>query len=512
MRRNLPQHWVSSTLEGVAKVSGGSTPSREKPEYFHGDIAWAKPTDVTSISKLLIRQIKEDKVSINDVASLDELMLKDTEEHITAEAVASKSLNILPQGAVLLTTIATIGEVAVAGRSMYTNQNLTSFTCKSDISNRINNRFLAYYLISIKPLLKSRASATTIPAVYKTTLLQMSIYYPPDIEEQKRLTDLLDAVAAARRLCIYINIRLRALLPSLFLEMFGDPLTNPKGWPISTVKDECDDVVGGGTPRTSIPSYWDGEVKWATPTDLSNLDTLIITETKRTITEIGRINGHATKVPPDTVLLSTRAPIGYLAIADVELCTNQGFRSMIPGPNIKPFYLLFALRLQMDWIKAKGRGAIFQEITTKIVEDITVPVPPKPLQEKFEEVCREVDKQRIAVKEMELKLSEQFSSLLEWVYLSPPEQVGLQYDSSVSDRLPSKQMSAWQRGVWHTCQQLAIPFEQSDVAAQLSYPNDIRLSDTLSLLEGLGVIIRDQSSLSARWRYYPEDEVLEIDL
>jgi type I restriction enzyme S subunit len=117
----------------------------------------------------------------------------------------------------------------------------------------------------------------------------------------------------------------------------------PKGW--KWVKlGEAADVISGSTPRTNVPEYWNGDIVWVTPADLSNLGTIEINDSQRKITKEGYESCSTTILPAGTVLLSSRAPIGHLAITGKEMCTNQGFKSLIPKKSLHSYYLYFVLK------------------------------------------------------------------------------------------------------------------------------------------------------------------------
>ena len=102
------------------------------------------------------------------------------------------------------------------------------------------------------------------------------------------------------------------------------------------------EVVGGGTPRTDTPEYWNGNIPWLSPVDLSNYSNIFISKGQNNITELGLKKSSTKLLPKDTVLLSSRAPIGYLAIAENEICTNQGFKSIIcDKKKVVPLFLYY---------------------------------------------------------------------------------------------------------------------------------------------------------------------------
>lgn len=133
-------------------------------------------------------------------------------------------------------------------------------------------------------------------------------------------------------------------------------------------------VVSGSTPKTNIPEYWDGDIKWITPAEL-NEDSFYLFDSQRHITEIGKEKTGLSFMPAGTVILSSRAPIGKTAIAGCELCCNQGFKNLICSDSIFNEYLYFFLKSKTDYLNSLGRGATFKEISKSIVENIEIRLP-----------------------------------------------------------------------------------------------------------------------------------------
>lgn len=145
-------------------------------------------------------------------------------------------------------------------------------------------------------------------------------------------------------------------------------------WPMVKLGDVCT-VVGGGTPKTAVPEYWGGTIPWLTPKDLSGNKNLYISHGERSITKSGLANSSATLLPKGTVLWSSRAPIGHVAIADTNVATNQGFKSFIPGPNVDSEYLAYILIFMKDQLQEIGTGATFKEVSAKRAKSIQIPLP-----------------------------------------------------------------------------------------------------------------------------------------
>jgi type I restriction enzyme S subunit len=157
-------------------------------------------------------------------------------------------------------------------------------------------------------------------------------------------------------------------------------------WPSRSI-EECCEIVSGATPRTSEEAYWDGDVCWATPKDLSELEGPYIDDTPRKITRAGLASCAASILPPESVLFSSRAPIGHVAINTVPMATNQGFKSFVPKrESIVPKFLYHWLRAHRKQLESMGNGATFKEVSKAVVSRIQIPVPPIAEQRRIAEV------------------------------------------------------------------------------------------------------------------------------
>ena len=176
-------------------------------------------------------------------------------------------------------------------------------------------------------------------------------------------------------------------------------------WLVATIGEVCE-VVSGATPKTDRPQFWDGDVPWVTPKDLSQLGQKYLSDTQRRITEAGLKSCSATMLPAQSVLLSSRAPIGLVAINKLPVCTNQGFKSLVPRIDlIWPDFLFWWLRAQEKHIQSRGRGATFKEVSKKIVEDLQIPIPPVDEQKRIAEILDKADalraKRRVALAQLD---------------------------------------------------------------------------------------------------------------
>ena len=169
----------------------------------------------------------------------------------------------------------------------------------------------------------------------------------------------------------------------------------PKNWILTTL-DCIGQIISGGTPSTTVENYWGGDISWISPVDLSGYNSKYIAKGGKSITSLGLVKSSAKLMPKGSVLFSSRAPIGYVAIAAKELCTNQGFKSVIPNGSIHNEYLYYFLKSAKRKADDLASGTTFKEISLSNFSIIEIPLPPLAEQHrivtKIEELFSELDK------------------------------------------------------------------------------------------------------------------------
>lgn len=145
-------------------------------------------------------------------------------------------------------------------------------------------------------------------------------------------------------------------------------------WKTVTLSD-LGEIVGGATPATSREDYYNGDIPWLTPKDLAGYSYRYIRRGERNITQTGLESCSTRIMPKNTVLFSSRAPIGYIAIAKNDICTNQGFKSIVPNANVSPLFLYYLLKYYKDEIEAMGSGTTFKEVSGATMRNIKVRIP-----------------------------------------------------------------------------------------------------------------------------------------
>ena len=174
----------------------------------------------------------------------------------------------------------------------------------------------------------------------------------------------------------------------------------PKGWEAGTI-GQIGSVISGGTPTTTREDYYCNHgIAWITPNDLSkNEDKMFISHGERDITQSGLDNSSAVLMPKHSVLLSTRAPIGYLAISSNEICTNQGFKSIVPNAGYHEYFIYYLIKRNVPAIAQQGVGTTFKEVSKDTLSNFAVPLPPKSLVNNFAEKVTPLCEKRCILEE-----------------------------------------------------------------------------------------------------------------
>ena len=371
-------------LGEICRIVSGSTPKTGIPEYWDGNLKWITPAELDDESR-----------TVND-----------TKRTITELGAIKTGLTPLPAGTVLLSSRAPIGKVAITGCEMYCNQGFKNLIC----SDSINNKYLYWFLKGKTQYLNSLGRGATFKEISKTIVADIEINLP-DIEEQEKIVNCIKKIDSRLFMLRAEISRLDDLIKARFVEMFGDFDLAPQcnEW----IKlSKLGEIVSGSTPKTGTAEYWDGDICWITPAELNSMSGIVY-DSKKKITEAGRNSCSLRLMPINTVILSSRAPIGKVAILGKEMCCNQGFKNIICNEKILPKYLYYLLAYNTDYLNSLGRGATFKEISKKIVEDIRISLPSIEQQAKFITFSEQVDKSKFAVQKSLEKTQLLFDSLMQ---------------------------------------------------------------------------------------------------
>lgn len=250
-------------------------------------------------------------------------------------------------------------------------------TILSVTSQKVDPHYLTHLINSVKirnEIKRFRRGATVKGII--TDDLKRLIIELPSLEVQKKITKILDKAYEVERDSDKMRTLHQTLTKLVFYQMFGDVRINDRRIPLKKIGDFCT-VVNGSTPRKSEPSFWDGDIPWVSPKTLSKLETPWLQQPTRYITQEGYSSCSTHMVEKGSILFSSRAPIGLVAIASSPVCTNQGFKTLTKfEENATPEYMYQLMIELKGLIASMGRGATFSEIGTGIFQSIEVPLPP----------------------------------------------------------------------------------------------------------------------------------------
>jgi type I restriction enzyme S subunit len=302
-------------------------------------------------------------------------------------------------GDVLLSHNATVGRVAIVPN--FTGRLLigTSLTYFRVNPQKLSARYLAAYFAgrNFQDQLAAVMSFSTRNQVPITLQRRLSVVVPP-LPEQHAIASVLGTLDDKIELNRRMNETLEAMAQALFKFWFIDATHDgvPEGWHESTIGEEVR-VVGGSTPSTKEAKFWDqGTILWATPKDLSSVDSPVLLDTERRITDSGLAQISSGLLPRGAILLSSRAPIGYLAISEVPVAVNQGFIAMVCNKVLPNYYVRLWVQANMDLIKANANGTTFQEISKANFRPLRIVVPPKSALDDFSQLIEPLHQKTVS--------------------------------------------------------------------------------------------------------------------
>lgn len=256
-----------------------------------------------------------------------------------------------------------------------------------------------YYLLSSDKMYKEfskRAKGAVVNNLNIELVSSVLVSYPP-LSVQTAIASELDNLQTVIDGYKAQLADLDALAQSVFLEMFGDPVGNPKGWEKTTIS-KAGTIIGGSTPKTNDPLNWnDGIHNWVTPAELKG--ERYYGATVKKLTDYALKSSKLTLLPVGTVLLSSRAPIGKVAITTEPMFCNQGFKNIVCGKRLNNEYLYQYLLFNKNELNRRGNGVTFKEISKRIVEDFPLILPPLPLQTQFASRVEAIERQKEQIRQ-----------------------------------------------------------------------------------------------------------------
>lgn len=360
---DYPKDWELSTLE--SKLSGKFWLMPATPSYVHYGIPYITSKNIKNGK---IDFINSDKITYSDYCKVSRIRKIEYND-------------------ILISMIGTIGEIGIVDCDIdFYGQNIYLIRPNK---KELDSKFF-YYLFNLpqnKESILNNRGGSTQGYLRADSIIKKNFYFPK-IGEQKAIADILTTFDKhIENLEKLINkkkmIRDGALEDSISgktrldgFEYGWDKTTSyPRGWEENRL-DHFVYIYQGGTPSTANKSYWDGDIVWLTPSDVTKHTSLHIYDSERKITEEGLLNSSATLLPKGTILLCTRATVGELAIAGRPLATNQGFKNLVCRSNADSTFLAYLLGTKKEELLEKASGTTFLELSLRELSKINVLMPP----------------------------------------------------------------------------------------------------------------------------------------
>lgn len=353
--KGYTEDWEQRKLgEIAAETYGGGTPKTSNEGFWKGNIPWIQSSDL--IDECLF-DVKPRKC-------------------ISQEAVSKSATKLVPQNSIAIVTRVGVGKLAFMPFSYATSQDFLSLS-----GLKTNPEFTVYALYKMMQLVSNEVQGTSIKGVTKDELLAKKIMIPCCNEQKKigvYLHNLDHLITLHQRKYDETKKLKKCMLQKMFPKE-GEKVPEIRfsgftgDWKQRKLGDVAE-IIGGGTPKTSINDYWDGEINWYAPAEIGNL--IYVSSSQRKITKLGLNKSSAKILPVGTVLFTSRAGIGKTAILACEGCTNQGFQSIVPRKGMLDSYFIFVRTEELKrYAETVGAGSTFVEVSGKQMMDMELMLP-----------------------------------------------------------------------------------------------------------------------------------------
>ncbi len=365
------EEWKTYELSDIADIVTGKTPSTKDGSNFGGSIHFITPGDINK--------------GLKHVYS--------TERTLTESGLRSIKGSIVYPNSICVSCIGNIGYVGMPTMKCATNQQINTLIVKDGF----DTDFVYYLMRFLWPAFKSFEGQSTTLSILNKSLFSKIQVRIPSLTIQKKIAGILSSIDDKIELNTRINHNLEKQAQALYKSWFVDfePFKDrkfveselgmiPEGWRVGTLS-ELGDIVAGGTPSKAKPEYYSNNgIAWLTPKDLSVKCNKFTAKGELDITEDGYKNSSAKLMPRGTVLFSSRAPIGYISIAKGDICTNQGFKSIVPK-YAGTAYLYYWLQENTNAIEAQASGSTFKEASGSLMKSFPALIPCKDVLDAFED-------------------------------------------------------------------------------------------------------------------------------
>lgn len=411
----------------ILRGAGGMSWPRKKLELLAADEPYSFVGGPFG-SKLTSRDYSDQGIPVIRGSNLNNGRFLDMNEFVyVSDSKVRKDLsgNLAKPGDLVFTQRGTLGQVAIIPKEGISDRYVVSQSqMKLTVDDTKADQFFLYYYFSSREVIDritNFTSSSGVPHINLTVLRNFEIPVPP-LEIQKSIASILsaydDLIENNRRRIQLLEQAARLLYKEWFVHLRFPGHEHvrvmdgvPEGWEKKKIADVCE-TVGGGTPSTKVSEYWNGEITWIVPTDVTNNDCLVLLDSERKITDKGLRESSAKMIPAESILMTSRASVGYFALVDSAVCTNQGFINIIPHRAELRMYLLFNLMSRVAEIRRNAKGSTYLEISKGRFRAIDIVLPPKTIADEFGKITNDLIHQVRCLKLSTLKLEKARDLLL----------------------------------------------------------------------------------------------------
>ena len=348
----------------IADIMTGTTPSMKVDEYYDSnDIPFIKPDSFKSQFQLEASSFISNK--------------------------AERKARVVYENCILVTCIGIIGKVGITSQKVAFNQQINSLNVKPyyDIE------YIAYNILFNKDRLQRICNSAVVPLINKTQFSNFEISINKDIVIQRDIKNRLNLLSSIINNNKKKLLLLEDIIKSRFVELFGDPVLNEKGWDLTSLESVCQSIYGGGTPSKKIKEYYMGTIPWVTSKDMKSD---IIVDSIEHITQVAIDNSSTKIIPPESVLIVIRSGILKhtlpVCINKSRVTINQDLKALVLDERCKAIYLQYLLKALEKDILSGVRAVTADNIEFNSLKKRKIPIPPINIQIKFSQMVNQINK------------------------------------------------------------------------------------------------------------------------
>lgn len=387
--------WMERKLSELGRITTGKTPPPSQHSFYGGNIPFVTPSDMD------IRRT-----------------IDTTARYLTNAGAANVKSSFIDKPAICVSCIGSVGKAVLVDQPFVSNQQINSIV----VYEYVERLFVYYNLLGRKDEIRFKASGAVQPIMNKSDFGRLTLRIP-DQPTQKRIAKVLGSLDDKIELNRRMNETLEEMARTLFRDWFIDfgptrrqmdgatdpaaimghafpnnkaaalaPLFParlgedglPKSWEVKPFSIFCD-IIGGGTPKTSQPAYWDGNIPWFSVVDTPPKGSVFVIETEKNITSKGLKESSARLISAGTTIISARGTVGNLAIAGADMAFNQSCYGLKHTDITGDYFVFLAAQRMVSQLKAMAHGSVFSTITRKTFESISLAMPAPELLAQFEQ-------------------------------------------------------------------------------------------------------------------------------